>query len=1228
MSDLGDAPFITAQRELPAVRPAPRPELPDAPFAERQPAVSGALRQHFEGAARRAETFEDFLTAGYQQSVTGLATRGKAPEVAIDTETPWYGRLASTLAGMVGDAPAMVPGFIGGAAAGGAAGTAIAPGPGTVAGTAIGGFAGANALPAALRATMMEAYTKGEVTSSADFIERSLHVAWETTKAGIVGGATGGAGIVAKGVLPVVAGPVTRALVPTAAQIGTMATVGKGLEGQLPEPQDFLDAALVIGGLHGAGVVAGKLRTVYARTGKQPAEVVADAAADPTIRADLTRPEFNAPAVQEALARDHPAVEVNLVPHLSGIVEVQDFGVRDIGTQGRGLGSAAMRQLTDHADASGTGLMLLAQPNRGSSMPLPKLVEWYERHGFEAWPEEAQEYQDAVMMSRVPKGAVDEAARTEGPEGALSSSGPGLPENAGAEVPRAYQPLAAAETARQIIPGDKAVAVASRPFAELPQAPGEPARPTHVNYNYLNSTEDAKLALSRLSGIYEEEIQAQRRGAVSWDQTSREAGKILSDMLGGVDQRLLMPREPGTAAGAAEILARKQLVIGAAEDMMAARDNLLAKGLGATDADRFGFLAAIERTAMIQSEFLGARAEAGRALNIIKSTAMDAERIKLVQDVIQQYGKDPMQLADMLKQIDNQAGALKFARDAVKATTWEKVVEAWKAGILSGPVTHMANIMGNTTFAVLRAPIDATAILLGALRRAPAADRVAAAEPIARLFGLVEGSKDGMKVGLAVMKTEGVSVKGEQFRHAIEGTKGEIIRLPFRALQAEDAVFSTMNERAELYTLASRQATIEGISPLSREFRERVVQLVQEPPAAMAAEAAEGATRFTFNTPLGEKGQAVQNAVRKWHLEWAVPFIRTPGNIAKELLRMTPLAPAIGEWRADFQKGGAARDKAIAELAMGSAISVSVMAWAFDGTITGAGEPDPGKRRVAQAAGWQPYSIKVGDTYYSYQRLQPFGTLIGMAADVANVWDHMNEEESDKVPKMLSVAFANAITNQTFLQGITNVVQVLADPQRYGPKFVQQMAGSVIPGIVAQPTQMADPIAREVDSILDAVKARIPGVRQDMLPKRDIFGEPVANTERLGVVTPITTKAQSQDKVRTEAERLGVSVADTPKKTHIGAGTGKLGDVKLTPEERDKFADIGGHLAHDLLADVVSAPGWEKLPDMVQQRVFNRVFSSAHRAAALQAIPLEKRLKLGQEITEKVIQELTPEEVQ
>jgi hypothetical protein len=281
---------------------------------------------------------------------------------------------------------------------------------------------------------------------------------------------------------------------------------------------------------------------------------------------------------------------------------------------------------------------------------------------------------------------------------------------------------------------------------------------------------------------------------------------------------------------------------------------------------------------------------------------------------------------------------------------------------------------------------------------------------------------------------------------------------------------------------------------------------------------------------------------------------------------------------------------------------------------------------VQKAAGWQPYSIKVGDTWYSYERLQPVSTLVGLAADLANVWDHMNEEESDKVPKMLAIAFANNVTNQTFLQGITRLVQAMSEPDRRGGKFFEGLAGSLVPGAVAQTANAMDPMAREVDGMLQAIQSRIPGYREKLLPKRDVFGEPEANKERVAGVTPITEKDVSKDKVRLEAARLDLAASDAPKKVHVGRGSGKLGDTKLTQEQRDVFADVGGHMAHDILAPIVAAPGWDDLPDLVQKRIYTKAFRMAHKAGAAAALPPALRESLVNQITEKLQAELAPAE--
>ena len=69
----------------------------------------------------------------------------------------------------------------------------------------------------------------------------------------------------------------------------------------------------------------------------------------------------------------------------------------------------------------------------------------------------------------------------------------------------------------------------------------------------------------------------------------------------------------------------------------------------------------------------------------------------------------------------------------------------------------------------------------------------------------------------------------------------------------------------------------------------------------------------------------------------------------------------------------------------------SMVAWAaLNGNITGNGPPDRGLRSTWQAFGWQPRSIKIGDSYVSYESLEPFNGILGFVADIVDsqkVWE-------------------------------------------------------------------------------------------------------------------------------------------------------------------------------------------------------------------------------------------------
>jgi hypothetical protein len=227
-----------------------------------------------------ASGIPEAIQAGYQSSVPGLIDRGKLPDIVLDPQhSKWYERAAATASQMFHETPESLAGML----AGGAVGSVAGP-----IGSLLGGGAGAFAVPAAIRESYVQAYSKGEIAGSADFLNRAAIVLKQTGKEALIGAATVGAGKLARvGAEAAGMGAKAAGAAALTAEGGTLVVAPAALEGRMPEPQDFMDAAILLGGLKGVGAVSRKLGAIYAKTGKTPMEVLADAKADPTIVEDL-----------------------------------------------------------------------------------------------------------------------------------------------------------------------------------------------------------------------------------------------------------------------------------------------------------------------------------------------------------------------------------------------------------------------------------------------------------------------------------------------------------------------------------------------------------------------------------------------------------------------------------------------------------------------------------------------------------------------------------------------------------------------------------------------------------------------------------------------------------------------------------------------------------------------------------------------------------------------------
>jgi hypothetical protein len=1027
----------------------------------------------------------------------GLIKRGKLPDMQLPENAPWYQRAAAGVGGLIGDAPAMAAGAI--------AGT---PGGPIVAGAA------SFAAPMAIREALTAAYTANHASSWEGLKDIALAGLRGTIKGAVIGGVTMGAGRVIEPLVAPLAGRAVlegglsaakaRFAVDTATagtELAAMTTTAAALDGHLPTAQDFMDNAILFGGLKGAVAVAKGLRNTYAETGKPPAEVVADAKANPEIAKDLA-------------VGDTPAA-----------------------------------------------------------------------------------YAPLALEERI-KAAIDADPRPEALRKMLMNDGE-------------------------------------------PAKLGEPPIKDPVKPEYITDQDTLKGVLRGVEQLYADEITQQTRGEVTNKATAAAALRSLSTD-GAVEHAI------GTAENATQLYARAHVLKSVLDE---AYSNM-AKLQGVPEAEltpmmKLAALASNEKVAMVYAEYRGARAEAGRALQIFQKIRRDNSLIDDAETLIKlSERKGSLQdIAALATSLKDPAQFSAFLKGVGEATTTEKVLEAWKSAILTGPQTHLANIAGNVMKWMVELPESTIAATITAGRQLLKGDPLTMAQYKARalapLYGLQMGAVDALKVAGEVWQQKGAHVeKADIQRGAIPGRAGEIIRLPFKALQVEDVLFRTVAERAESHIMAVDRAVEEGFNPNTIEGQSRIAALTADPTIGLEEEAANAATKrvqdagaeAVFAQKLGPRMAALQQAMAGHWSQFIIPFFRTPANLVSWALQHTPILNFMsGRWREDFAAGGERQNRAIARVTIGAALTMTAFSMAEQGTLTGGGLFDKEEGNAKRAAGWQPYSIQIGDKYYSYQRIEPLAKVLGIAADVKDMWQKTKDEgDKAKLAAMVVLMFGNATVSTTYLSGLSNAIQSIADPTRYGENFLEQYASSLVPKAIGQAVTAVDPYKREVNGIFDAMQSQVPFLREKLMPKRDVWGEPVANDKWFDVM-PVAVTQKDEDKVKTEAVRLHLALTDAPKfLLERGPFKSKERQIELSAEQRDVMREVTGKNAMTILAPIVGSADWKNIPDFAKAAIYMKVFEGTRKQGQYAALPPDDaaRAKLREKIVGEVlrqVQEVSPQ---
>jgi hypothetical protein len=218
---------------------------------------------------------------------------------------------------------------------------------------------------------------------------------------------------------------------------------------------------------------------------------------------------------------------------------------------------------------------------------------------------------------------------------------------------------------------------------------------------------------------------------------------------------------------------------------------------------------------------------------------------------------------------------------------------------------------------------------------------------------------------------------------------------------AEDEFFKGTLYRMELNTLIIRRSksvyreSIEaGVSEADAlaKMEAEAISLFQNPPRDLDEAASLFAQKGTFTAELPPALKNLQQVFNSPILKVVVPFFKTPANIGLQLIERTPFAPLSSQWREEIAKGGVFRDMALAKITLGTATLATFAALSAEGQITGSGPLRKEDRDALTRDGWQPYSFKIGDKYYSYSGMDPMSGFLAIAADYS---EYAQRESND-----------------------------------------------------------------------------------------------------------------------------------------------------------------------------------------------------------------------------------------
>ena len=575
--------------------------------------------------------------------------------------------------------------------------------------------------------------------------------------------------------------------------------------------------------------------------------------------------------------------------------------------------------------------------------------------------------------------------------------------------------------------------------------------------------------------------------------------------------------------------------------------------------------------------------------------------------------------------------AAKFLKGMAKPSNWARASIIRLAGLLSGPITHAANMGGNTARAVVEVPVHATAIGIDAARAAVTGGERQAY--MAELLPMVKAWSPGFYAqlpnALRVLKTgidprEAADLSKVRAGFGVNPVVDATMEMPLRALKAEDVLFRGAAYAMHAQRVATREAIKEGFTGAARDGRVATILKNLEEYPDLAKEAEDAAAHMVFqekrNLPLPRTMPGRNLATSEagtFARSQILPFMETPANITAQGAGMTPLGfmstyeaargtreMPVGTRAERYARGRQVllAEERAARAIVGTGILGAGIYLGMQGMLTGAYSEDPNVNST-YPQGWRPWSFRIEDpvsknTYYvPLQNMALIGFPLAMAAIIT---DPVHRGKSIMDPEEFGMAASGIgkyILDNTFLQGMSDFVDMLQDPNARGGKFWESLAASYGPySALGREMQRATGVAtrnpREgIRGLIDAMEANYPGLSGNVPPSLTPMGEErTQGATGLGrYVVPGRYDIERDEPTLAALREAGVGIPAQPRAVNVGRGW----SIDLTEDERAQLQQARGAAIRDQVAQTMALPIWQQATRTDRNAMLRRAVSNA-----------------------------------